>query len=79
MELVNYYLKAIVGAVVAGLTYFMTVLAPTATLSDVTLVQWIGFAVSVLGTFAGVAAVTNGPKPGAVVEYDGRHEAGPLN
>lgn len=58
-----YYAKAIIGAVVAGLTYLLTVLTPAATFGDITLVQWIGFAVSVLGTFAGVAYVTNGPKP----------------
>lgn len=63
MELVNYYLKAIVGALVAGLTYLLTVLTPAATAGDITLVQWIGFAVAVLGTFTGVAVTTNGPKP----------------
>jgi hypothetical protein len=58
-----YYAKAIVGALVTGLTYLLTVLTPAATLGDITLVQWIGFLVSTLGTFAGVAYVTNGPKP----------------
>ena len=65
METINYYLKAFVGALVAGLTYLLTVLAPAAAVGDITLVQWIGFAVSVLGTLAGVAYTTHGPKPGA--------------
>lgn len=71
METINYYLKAVVGALVAGLTYLLTVLTPAATVGEITLVQWIGFTVAVLGTFAGVAVTTNGPKPGT----DGRHEA----
>jgi hypothetical protein len=81
VQTLNHYLKAIVGGIVAGLTYLMTVLGPAATVGDITLLQWIGFAVSVLGTFGGVAAVTNGPKPGTELEvvqaetYVGRHEA----
>lgn len=60
---VAHYAKAIIGSLVAGLTYLLTVLTPAATVGDITLVQWIGFLVSTLGTFAGVAYVTNGPKP----------------
>lgn len=61
----SYYAKAYVGAIVAGLTYFMTVLAPEATFASITMVQWIGFAVAVLGTWGGVAVTTNGLKPPA--------------
>jgi hypothetical protein len=72
METINYYAKAFIGAIVAGLSYLLTVLTPAATAGDITLVQWIGFAVAVLGTFTGVALTTNGPPPG--VGVDGRHE-----
>ncbi|UOK18361.1 membrane protein [Arthrobacter phage BruhMoment] len=62
-NLVKYYGKAVIAALIAGLTYLLTVLAPTATAGDITLVQWLGFLVSTLGTFIGTAAVTNGAKP----------------
>jgi hypothetical protein len=60
---VKHYAKAVVGALIAGLTYFLTVLAPAATLGDITLMQWIGFWVVTLSTLIGVAAVPNGAKP----------------
>jgi hypothetical protein len=63
MQLLSYYAKAIVGALYAGLMYLTTVLAPSATLGSISLLQWIGFFAIVLGTFGGVAVVTNGPKP----------------
>ena len=59
----KHYAKALIGAVIAGLTYFLTVLAPSATVGDITLVQWIGFWVITLGTLIGVAATPNGAKP----------------
>lgn len=60
---IAHYAKAIVGGLVSGGTYLMTVLTPAATAGDVTLLQWIGFGVSTLGTFSAVAWATNGPKP----------------
>lgn len=59
----KHYAKALIGGILAGLTYLLTVLAPAATAGDITLVQWIGFWVSVLSTFTGVAVVSNGAKP----------------
>lgn len=58
-----YYAKAVTGGLIAGGSYFMSVLAPQASIADVTLLQWIGFVVAVLGTSFGVGAMTNGPKP----------------
>lgn len=59
----KYYGKAIGGALISGLLYLLTVLTPAATVGDITLVQWIGFWVSVLGTGLGVGVITNGAKP----------------
>jgi len=59
----KHYAKAIIGAIIAGLLYLLTVLTPAATAGDITLVQWIGFWVTTLGTLIGVAAVPNGAKP----------------
>ena len=58
-----YFAKAYGGAIYAGLIYLMSVIAPAAHPSDVTFVQWIGFAATILGTWLGVAVITNGPKP----------------
>lgn len=63
INLIKHYAKAFIAGVISGLTYLLTVLAPTATAGDITLVQWIGFLVSTLGTFIGTAAITNGAKP----------------
>jgi hypothetical protein len=63
LNYVKHYAKAVVAAILSGLTYLVTVLAPAATVGDITLLQWIGFWISFLGTFAGTAAVTNGAKP----------------
>lgn len=60
---IKHYAKALFGAIIAGLTYFLSVLSPAATAGDITLVQWIGFFVITLGTLIGVAAVPNGAKP----------------
>lgn len=60
---IKHYAKALIGAIIAGLTYFLTVLSPAATVGDITMVQWIGFFVITLGTLIGVAAVPNGAKP----------------
>lgn len=68
-----YYGKAYVGCFVAGLAYLMSVLAPSATLGSITLLQWIGFAVATLGTWAGVASFTNGPKPGGNADVNATH------
>lgn len=60
---VKHYGKAFIGGIIAGLLYFLTVLAPAATVGDITMLQWIGFTVTVLGTWTGVAVTTNGAKP----------------
>ena len=60
---IRYYGKALGGAVISGLLYFLTVLTPAATLGDITLLQWIGFWVTVLGTGLGVGTISNGAKP----------------
>lgn len=59
----KHYAKSLTAGIISGLTYFLSVLTPAATLGDITLVQWIGFIVSVLGPTIGVAAVPNGAKP----------------
>ena len=61
----SHYAKAIMSALLAGLLYFLTVLSPAATFGQITLFQWIGFFVAVLGSGLGVAAIPNGPKPTA--------------
>ena len=64
MQLLSYYAKAIAAGVYGGLIYLMSVIAPSAShLGDITLLQWIGFAASVLGSSGIVAVITNGPKP----------------
>lgn len=63
MQHFSYFAKAYAGALYAGLVYLMSVLAPAATLGSISLLVWIGFAATILGTFIGVAAITNGPKP----------------
>jgi hypothetical protein len=68
--MLSYYAKAIIGAVVSGLAYLMSVIAPASHIQDITLLQWLGFAVAILGTFGSVAVVTNGVKPGASVPAD---------
>lgn len=60
---IKHYAKALAAAVIAGLTYFLTVLSPSATAGDITLLQWFGFTIAVLGSFIGVAAIPNGAKP----------------
>lgn len=61
-DVILQYAKAIVAALVAGLTYFVTVLAPEATFADITMMQWIGFAIAVLTSGAAVAVVPNKKK-----------------
>jgi hypothetical protein len=58
-DVIGRYGKAFVGAAVAGIAYFLGVLAPEATPADITFVQWLGFALAVLGTGGGVALVPN--------------------
>lgn len=58
-----YYAKAVAGGLIAGGTYFMSVLAPDADFAHVSLLNWVGFGVTLLGTAFGVGVVTNGPAP----------------
>ena len=52
------YAKAVVGALIAGLTA-LGAAVQTGSIGDVTTGQWITVALAVLGTFAGVFAVPN--------------------
>jgi len=57
MEKLKPYAKAIVGALVAGLTALGTALAD----NQVTTVEWVGVAVATLGALGIVYAVPNRP------------------
>lgn len=52
------YAKAIVGALLAGLTALATALADDEGVADV---EWVGIAVAVVATFGGVYRVRNRP------------------
>jgi hypothetical protein len=61
-------LKAIFGAVAAGLGALTTILAGTATFSQVTDAQWVTVAVTFIGTFWAIWGVPNAtPKPAPAV------------
>lgn len=60
----KHYAKALIAAVIAGMTYFLTVLSPAAQFGDITMMQWLGFWVITLGSLIGVAVTPNGAKPG---------------
>jgi hypothetical protein len=57
----NAYLKAIVGAVIAGLSALATVLVGDAGFGDVTDGQWVAVVLAALVAFAGVWATPNTP------------------
>lgn len=55
------YLKAFVGAAIAGLTALSTALVDDKSFGDITDGQWVVAAIAVLGAFAAVWAAPNTP------------------
>ena len=57
------YVKAIIGAVIAGLTALGASLADGGTLQGVSAGEWIAVVIALLGTFGGVFGVRNRQEP----------------
>lgn len=63
LNYLKYFAKAIAGALTPGIIYLLTVLGPAAQVGDITFLQWLGFALSIIAPGAVVATVSNGAKP----------------
>ena len=63
MQYISYARKAILTALAVVLTNLVTILTGDQNLADVTFVQWLWIALSVLGAFGVTYVVPNGPKP----------------
>jgi hypothetical protein len=63
MSVVAYYAKAIIGAIIAGLSVLAGYLVNDTNFGDITAGQWLAVIIALLTALVAIGAVPNGPKP----------------